>query len=94
MSNRKALSTSDRCSCRSVQWTQSADGLVNISLKLKLTRKVTADCKAHVREDVEQLLERGQLDEELLHHLTECLEDRVVVNARQVEAARTNTYAN
>lgn len=36
--------------------------------------------------DVQQVLQRGQLREELLHHLTEGLEDGVVIDAGKVEA--------
>ena len=42
----------------------------------------------HRDEDVEQVLQRGKLGDELLHHLAERLEDGVVVDTGQVEAER------
>lgn len=41
----------------------------------------------HRNEDVEEVLQSGQLRDELLHHFAEGLEDGVVVNTRQVKAA-------
>ncbi len=42
----------------------------------------------HRDEEIEQVLERRQLRDQLLHHFAERLEDGVVVDGRQVEAAK------
>ena len=45
-----------------------------------------ASSSAHRDEDVHQVLQRGQLGDQLLHHLAERLEYAVVVDGRQVYA--------
>lgn len=40
----------------------------------------------HGYKNVEQILQSWELWNELLHHFTECLEDGVIIDARQVEA--------
>lgn len=40
----------------------------------------------HRNEDVEEVLQRGELWDELLHHFAEGFKDGVVINTRQVKA--------
>jgi chromatin segregation and condensation protein Rec8/ScpA/Scc1 (kleisin family) len=45
-------------------------------------------------ENVQQVLERRQLRDELLHNLAECLEYRVVVDAREMKAVTRREWVH